>query len=96
MTVDSGAMYPVVPRRVLDDLRIRPTSRLTFTLANGTWIEREVAQAGFSYDGQSATGPVVVGEADDMALLGAHALEGLGLEIDPVAGTLRPTTLYLL
>ena len=52
--------------------------------------------AGLSYDGRSAPSLVVLGEADDVPLLGAFALEGLGFEVDPVAKTLRPATLFLL
>ena|SRR5436309_1944283 len=96
MTVDSGATYPVIPRDVARELEIQPTSRLMFTLADGRQIERELAQAGVAYDGRSTACMVVIGEADDVPLLGAHALEGLGLEIDPVGKTLRPATQYLL
>jgi clan AA aspartic protease len=96
MTVDSGASYPVVPRSVAEELEIQPTSQRTFTLADGRRIDRAMAGAGITYDGRSTLCQVVLDEGDDVALLGAHALEGLGLEIDPVTGTLRPTTLYLL
>ncbi len=96
MTVDSGATYPVIPRDVARELGIRPASRLTFTLADGRRIERELAQAGVAYDGRSAACMVVIGEEDDVPLLGAHALEGLGLEVDSVGKTLRPATQYLL
>ena len=45
--VDSGAVYSVVQRPVLDGLGIRPHSRRTFTLANGDKIERELGDALF-------------------------------------------------
>ena len=96
MTVDSGATHPVVPLTLGRDLGITAQSRRTFTLADGRQIERAMAEAGIAYDGRSTACMVVLGEGDDVALLGAHALEGLGLEVDSVGKTLRPATQYLL
>lgn len=96
MTVDSGATYPVVPGTVAQDLGIRPKSRQKFSLADGRRVERGLARAGIAYNGRSTACMVVVGKRNDPALLGAHALEGLGLEVDPVAKKLRPATRYLL
>ncbi|HYS72421.1 MAG TPA: hypothetical protein VEO96_00345 [Thermoplasmata archaeon] len=51
---------------------------------------------GLAYDGRKTQTRIVFGEAVDVPLLGAFALEGLGAEVDPVARTLRPATQYLL
>jgi hypothetical protein len=59
-------------------------------------MTRHLGRAGFAYDGVEAAGVVVIGEPDDAALLGTTGLELLGMEVDPVAKTLRPTTPYLL
>lgn len=96
LVVDSGATYPVIPIEFATELGIRVRTRRTFTLADGRRIERGLARAGLSYDGRSTACMVVLGEGDDVALLGAHALEGLGYEVDPVAKTLRPATQFLL
>jgi clan AA aspartic protease len=96
VTVDSGATYPVVPQTLARDLGIAAQSRRTFTLADGRQIDRGMAEAGIAHDGRSTACMVVLGEGDDVALLGAHALEGLGLEVDSVGKTLRPATQYLL
>ena len=96
LVVDTGATYPVVPRGLADDLGIHPSERRIFTLADGTRLSRDVGWAGLSYDGRSTPSLVVLGEADDVPLLGAFALEGLGFEVDPVAKTLRPATQFLL
>lgn len=96
LVVDTGATYPVVPRGLADDLGIHPSERRIFTLADGTRLSRDMGWAGLSYDGRSTPSLVVLGEADDIPLLGAFALEGMGLEVDPVAKTLRPATQFLL
>ncbi len=96
LVVDTGATYPVVPASVAEHLGIRPSEELTFTLANGTRLPRKVGWAGLAYDGRKTHTRIVFGEAEDVPLLGAFALEGLGVEVDPVARTLRPATQYLL
>lgn len=96
MVVDTGSTYAVIPRRIAEDLDIRATHERTFTLADGRRATRGLGRAGFAYDGLEAASVVVIGEADDVPLLGATALEELGLEVDPVAKALRPATQYLL
>ncbi len=96
MVVDSGATYPLIPRELADELGISPETERTFTLADGNQIVRFMARAGLAYDGRSAASMVVIGERGDVPILGAHALEGLGFGVDPVAKTLRPAPQYLL
>lgn len=40
--VDSGAVYSVVPKTVLRRLSVKPHSKRTFTLADGSQITRQV------------------------------------------------------
>lgn len=96
MVVDTGATLPVIPRAVSDELGIEVAETRTFTLADGTEISRSVGWAGISYDGRRTPSLVILGEEEDGSLLGAVALEGLGLEADPVRRTLRPAPQYLL
>ncbi|TLZ51415.1 MAG: Retroviral aspartyl protease [Methanobacteriota archaeon] len=96
MVVDTGAMYCVVPRDVLESLGIRPERRKTFTLADGRSITRDVGWAGLEYGGDDTHALVVFGDEGDAPLFGAFALEGLGLEVDPSHGVLRPARLWLL
>jgi predicted aspartyl protease len=58
------------------------------TIGNRT-IEREVGEAVVERLGRRATTIVVFAEERDNEVLGLHALEGLGLEVDPVTGKLR-------
>lgn len=96
LVVDTGATYPVIPRRLAEELGIPASERRTFTLADGTQVSRELGWAGLAYDGRKSPSLVVLGESGDVPLLGAFALEGLGFEVDSVAKTLRPAAQYLL
>ena len=44
---------------------------------------------------QQGASPVIFGEADDAALLGAVSLESLGLMLDPMKRVLRPLPMVL-
>ena len=96
VVVDTGATYPVVPRALAEELGLRVVETRIFTLANGVEVSRSLAWAGLSFDGRSSPSLVVVGEAGDVPILGAFALEGLGLEVDPVAKIVRPAHQFLL
>ena len=93
--VDSGAVYSVVQRPVLDGLGIRPHSRRTFTLANGDKIERELGDALFRYKEQQGAAPVIFGEPGDSNLLGVVTLEALGYVLDPLKRELRALPMLL-
>lgn len=94
--MDTRATYPVIPESVADRLGIRSSEEIAFTLANGTQEVRKVGWAGVAYDGRTTHSRIVFGRAEDVPLLGAFALEGLGYGVDPVAKALRPATQYLL
>ncbi|MXY45918.1 MAG: hypothetical protein F4Y44_02820 [Chloroflexi bacterium] len=57
-----------------------------FTLAGGGRIESDIGQTWIRVVGKQAITIVVFGDEDAIPLLGAHALEGLGLVVDPVHG----------
>ena len=96
LVVDTGATYPVIPASVAESLGIRSSEEITFTFANGMRQARKMGWAGLAYDGRKTHSRIAFGEAEDVPLLGAFALEGLGYEVDPVTKTLRPATQYLL
>jgi clan AA aspartic protease len=93
--VDSGAVYSLVPGKVLRKLGLRPYRTVTFTLADATKIHRKVGDAYFEINGQSGPAPVIFGEADDEPLLGATTLESLGLVLDPFKRRLLPMRMLL-
>src|SRR5947208_110325 len=77
--VDSGAVYSVVPRPLLDQLGIRPIAREEFRLADGSRVTREKGIAFFRYGDRVGGADVIFGESGDSTLLGALTLEALGL-----------------
>ncbi len=93
--VDSGALYSVVPAVTLRRLGIKPHSRRTFTLADGTEIERQIGDATFALDGARGASPVIFGEKGDSTLMGTVSLESLGLSLDPIKRVLRPLPMVL-
>jgi predicted aspartyl protease len=93
--VDSGALYSVLPERVWRALRLKPSRSVEFILADGTPLTRAVSECRFEIAGQAATSPVVLGEKNDGALLGAVTLETLGLMLNPLNRELLPMRLML-
>jgi clan AA aspartic protease len=93
--VDSGAIYSVVPGRVLRRLGIRPDRAEDFTLADGSHARRRIGDAIFEIDGRKGASPVIFGEKDDATLLGAVTLEAVGMMLDPLKRQLRPLPMLL-
>ena len=95
--IDSGAVYSVVPAKILDGLGIRPLTEQTFRLADGTQIRRQKGFAVFKYGDRIGGADVIFGEEGDYSLLGAFTLEALGLSLDPLRRELResPTPLAM-
>jgi clan AA aspartic protease len=96
LLVDTGATLSRIPRRILERLRSPVFSHLPFELADGRQLERDVATILVTVDGRKAPVPVAFGEPGEAAVLGATALESLGLLVDPVAQKLIPCNLRLL
>lgn len=88
--VDSGASYSVLPLKVWRAIGLKPKRAMTFTLADGTQVRRNISECLLRFDGQEGHTPVVLGEAGDEALLGVVTLENLGLVLHPFDRTLRP------
>jgi predicted aspartyl protease len=93
--VDSGATYTLLPLDVWQAIGLAPSRTMTFSLADGTHIRRNVSECHISLpQGQGHT-PVVLGEPGDEALLGIVTLEILGLVLDPFTRQLRPMRMRL-
>ena len=95
LLVDSGSVYSVVPRQILDELGVLPDSVEKFHLADATTIERKVGEAAFTFEGKTRTSPVAFGEEGDATLLGVMTLESHGLLLDPLRREIRPMTLRI-
>ena len=93
--VDSGAVYSLVPGKILDQLDIEPYKEMSFSLADGTVLKRKVCSAYFELEGEGGPAPVVYGEEGDEPLLGATTLESLGLVLNPFTRTLHPMRMLM-
>ncbi len=93
--IDSGAVYSVVPRSVLEKLGIKPLTQEEFRLADGNRISRQKGIALFKYGERIGGADVIFGEEGDSLLLGAHTLESLGLSLDPLRRELNPLPMIL-
>jgi predicted aspartyl protease len=93
--IDSGAVYSLLPTDVWQELQLKPKRKLTFTLADGTEIERNVSECHFSLSNADGHSPVILGEPGDDALVGAVTLETLGLVLNPFNRTLQPMLMRL-
>ena len=93
--VDSGAIYSLVPGKILDQLDIEPYREMSFSLADGSTLKRRVCSAYFEFEGEGGPAPVVYGEEGDEPLLGATTLESLGLVLNPFTRTLHPMRMLM-
>ena len=83
--VDTGAALSWFPGSALAKLRVRPIKEWHFRQADGTVLTRWSAEVRVFVAGTSTIDEVVIGEPEDLVLLGARSLEGLNLRVDPVS-----------
>ena len=93
--LDSGAKYTLLPLKIWKAIGLKPERRLTFVLADGTKIKRDVSECYINLlQGKTHT-PVVLGKSGDEALLGVVTLEELGLVFNPFQRSLQPARMML-
>jgi predicted aspartyl protease len=88
--IDSGAVWSLLPEEDWRALGLSPTRTMTFALADGSVIERKISDCRFVYKQWEAPSPVILGEGNDVALLGVVTLECLALLLNPLDRTLHP------
>ncbi len=88
--VDSGAVYSLVPGKILDQLDIDPYKEMSFSLADGTTLKRRVCSGYFEFEGEGGPAPVVYGKEGDEPLLGASTLLSWGKVLNPFTRKLDP------
>jgi len=93
--IDSGAKYSLVPQKVWKAIGLKPKRKMSFILADGTTVEREVSEAYIVLPQGEAHTPVILGKESDVALLGVVTLEILGLMFNPFDRTLNPARMLL-
>jgi predicted aspartyl protease len=88
--VDSGAVYTQLPGSALRRMGVRPIDTAVFVTADGRRSESELGEVVLRIDGRTRQSICVFGEEDTPPLLGAYALEGFLLGVDPVNKRLVP------
>ena len=93
--VDSGATYTLLPEKAWQAIGLEAKRQESFTLADGTTVERPVSEAYIVLPQGEAHTPVILGQKGDEAVLGVVTLEILGLVFNPFDRTLRPMRMLL-
>lgn len=91
--VDTGALFPFIPREKLAAIGVKANRKETFRRTDGSLIERDVGRVLLRLADKEEVVPVVMAEPADATVLGVVALEALALGIDPTSGELKPVTL---
>jgi aspartyl protease family protein len=88
--VDTGAGFCQFPTTLLTSLGINPEREIPVVLADGRPANQPAAWLEIRYLDRTAYTLVLFAGQDALTLLGAHALEGLGLVVDPARRPLEP------
>jgi len=96
LLVDTGAILTAVPRKILEELQIKPVGKRKLRVFGGEVVEREIGALLINYAEACAGITVIFAEEKDMPVLGATALEALGYQVDPVTKQLKPTELLMI
>ena len=87
---DTGGFYSSFPRPLLESLGVTPHRREVFMLADGRTAASDVGRTWIRVGDRSEITLVLFGEPGSPPVLGAYALEGLALAVDPVNRELVP------
>jgi predicted aspartyl protease len=90
MLVDTGTTYPCIPKWLAETLGLRLKFKTMITLADGRMVEAWYTTAYIEIMGRGDLIPIRVFDVDE-PILGAFALEALGLAVDPVTGEVKLT-----
>ncbi len=83
LIVDTGSEDTWIGRRFLEDLGLRPRFARTYRTINRARVKRDVGPVEIEYLGIRMPCPTVFANKNDANVLGATALEILGLQVDP-------------
>jgi predicted aspartyl protease len=84
LLVDTGALYTSVPAATLDQISVLRLFEQDVTVADGRKLRRWVGDVIVQWQSYVGLTPVIFGEPDDVPVLGAMALQSMGLAVDPV------------
>jgi len=93
--VDTGASLTTLPKKLADDLAIKPVTEEQVNTGAGT-IKILRGRAWIKLKGKEDAFPVWISDFIDKILLGVVVLESFGFKVDPTTGALeeKPLLLY--
>jgi predicted aspartyl protease len=83
LMVDTGSEATWIPRKQLEQAEIKPEKRQAYQMANGQFVYRDVGYAIVRVGQRETVDEIVFAERGDYIMLGARAMEGLLLWVDP-------------
>jgi predicted aspartyl protease len=84
LLVDTGSEFTWLPGEILNRIGIEQVKRdLHIQMANGQIITRSVGYAVLRVDKYETIDEVVFAQKGDLTLLGARAMEGMNVHVDP-------------
>ena len=83
LMVDTGSEATWIPRKLLEQIEVKAEKRQTYQMANGQYVYRDVGYAIIRVGHRETVDEIVFAEKGDYVLLGARAMEGLLLWVDP-------------
>lgn len=89
LLVDTGSTYTWVSSTILERLNVKVKTSRKFKTIDGRLLERKIGEVLMEYVNEKATRMVVFADKGDTEVLGVDALEGLGLEVDPITKQLK-------
>ncbi|HUP58953.1 MAG TPA: retroviral-like aspartic protease family protein [Thermoanaerobaculia bacterium] len=93
--VDSGATYSLLTEHDWKAIGLQPKRKQSFTLADGTRLERHISECLLRLPQGECHTPVILGERNDQPLLGVVTLKILGLVLNPFSRELQPMRMML-
>jgi len=85
--VDTGAIDCLAPRDRLLAAGVKPEGKAVYELADGTPVELQYGFARIAFVGEETVAQIIFGDSDCEPILGAAALENVGVVVDPVTKT---------
>ena len=87
--VDTDTTDCLVPRQHLESIGLAPQGHRVYELADGSEVRSGIAVAQVEFMGEFVGATVVFGDPESESLLGATALESVGIVVDPRNQTLK-------
>lgn len=87
--VDTGATDSLAPGQALRTIGVQPKGRMAYEFADGSLHEYPFGIMQIEFMGEITGGRIIFGPDDAEPILGATALESVGITIDPANRTLK-------